>query len=264
VSVHSAECQAAHAFGLFGKVVAITGAGRGIGRTLAVEAARSGADVAGCSRTTSELTSLGDEVEALGRSWFGFECDLSEKGAVESFVNETARNFGRLDGLVNNAGWNTGRASIDYLDEEVERIFDINLRCVYWGCVEAARRMISFGNGGSIVNVTSRAGVTGDPGRAPYSAAKAGVNNLSRTLAGEFAPHNIRVNALAPGLTATPLAREFLEGREEETRKMLSEIPMGRFAETSEIALPAVFLLSDAASMVTGHVLVVDGGWSAV
>jgi 3-oxoacyl-[acyl-carrier protein] reductase len=250
-------------FGLAGQTVAITGAGRGIGRALAVEVAQAGAYVAACSRTRDDLDSLCDEIKSLGGECDGFVVDVTDTDALFDFVTAVADARGSLDGFVNNAGWNVLRPALEYSRYEVDRILDLNLRTYYWGCVAAARTMSRLGRGGSIINVTSRAGLAGNPGRAPYSAAKAAVNNLSRTLAGELAPDGIRVNAVAPGLTATPLAAAFLVGHPEEAQRMLDQIPLARFAKSEEIARPVTFLLSPAASMITGHILVVDGGWSA-
>jgi NAD(P)-dependent dehydrogenase (short-subunit alcohol dehydrogenase family) len=264
MATHTGAAHLYEQFGLAGRTIAITGAGRGIGRAIAIEAARAGARVAACSRTESDLASLRREIEYLGGQCDSHVVDVSDTDALSTFTEAVVDQSGALDGFVNNAGWNLLKAAVDYTRGEVDRILDLNLRAYYWGCVSAARTMKGLGRGGSIVNVTSRAGLVGNPGRAPYSAAKAGVNNLTRTLAGELATDGIRVNAVAPGLTATPLATEFLDGHPDEGYRMVEQISLGRFAECDEIARPVVFLLAPAASMITGHTLVVDGGWSAV
>jgi 2-deoxy-D-gluconate 3-dehydrogenase len=182
---------------------------------------------------------------------------------MRQVVARAFKSFGRLDGVVNNAGCNILRDAVDYSEEEVDMLFNLNLRAVYWSCVLSARGMIEHGSGGSIINITSQAAIAAAPGRAPYSAAKAGVNHLSRTLAAEWATHGIRVNALAPTVTATRLGLEAMSQRpsfaEEVRRRVLLR---GRPAEVEEISEPTVFLLSDASRLITGQTLVVDGGWT--
>jgi len=251
-------------FGLTDKVIAVTGAGRGIGRRIAIDAARAGARVVACSRTGADLDSLASEIGDTGGTCATIEADVSRREGIAAFIDFAVESGGRLDGLVNNAGSNRLRDALDYSADEVDDLISLNLTAVYWACVLGARNMIDGGAGGSIVNITSQAGVVGAPGRAPYSAAKAGVNNLSRTLAAEWARHGVRVNALAPTVTLTPLGREALAQRPELAQEVRERSLFGRAAEVEEISLPTIFLLGPAASMITGHVLVVDGGWTVV
>lgn len=256
---------ALNAFSLEGQVVAVTGAGRGIGREIALDCARSGAKVSACSRNEEELKSLAAEIEGEGGICSTIAVDLGETAGIQRFIDHTVSTFGKISALVNNAGQNVLKPSIEYTEDEVDNLFNINLRAYYFGCIFAAREMIKQGEGGCIVNITSQAGVVGAPNRAPYSAAKAGVNHLCRTLGAEWAEYNIRVNAVAPTVTATPLGRKVMSEREDFAKEVTEKILLGhRPAEVSEISQPVVFLLSDAASMMTGQTLVVCGGWTIV
>ncbi|HKS46990.1 MAG TPA: SDR family oxidoreductase [Amycolatopsis sp.] len=250
-------------FSLEGQVVVVTGAGKGIGRGIALDAARSGATVVGCSRTQSDLDSLLAEIEPLGTPSGSLVTDLSTLDGIKDLYDFTQKKFSRIDAVVNNAGVNRLRDAIDYSESEVDALFALNLKTVYWSSVFAARSMIDSGIAGSIVNVTSQAAVAAAPGRAPYSAAKAGVNHLCRSLAAEWAPYGIRVNALAPTVTATPLGIRAMDERPELAAEVKKRAVLrGRAATVEEISRPAIFLLSPAASLITGQTLVVDGGWT--
>ena len=249
-------------FDLAGQVVAVTGAGRGIGRAIALDAGASGAKVVACSRTQDELDTLVTEIEASGGECATVVTDLSTVAGTQAFIDGAIDAFGHIDSLINNAGFNILKDALDYTEDEVNLLLNINYKSVYFLCTAGARTMIEHGKGGAIVNITSQAGVVGAPGRAPYSGAKAGLNNLSRTLAAEWAPHKIRVNALAPTVTMTPLLRQVLEERPAFAAEIAEKVLLGRPAEVREISLPTLFLCSPAASMITGQTLVVDGGWT--
>ena len=252
-------------FDLDGRVVAVTGAGRGIGRTIALDAVRSGARVAVGSRTVSELESLKESIEAMGGECYAHFLDVTDVASIEAFFKGVDAHYEGLHVLVNNAGYNQLGKILDYDEELYDLIVDVNLKNVFFCSQAAARRMIARGIRGSIVNISSQAGVVGAPERGPYSGAKGGVNNLTRTAAAEWAEHGIRVNAVAPTVTRSPLAQRAMEESQAfadavKTKNLLR----GDLAEPEEISAPVIFLASDAASMVTGHVLVVDGGWTIV
>ena len=195
-------------FGLENKVVVVTGAGRGIGRTIALDAHRSGAKLAVGSRTTSEIETLAKEIESAGGECFFHSLDVTDVASINSFISAVIEHTGRIDVLVNNAGYNQQKAIIDYDEELYDRIVDSNLKNVFFCSQTVAKHMIETGTKGSIINISSQAGVNGAPGRGSYSGAKAGVNNLTRTMASEWAEYGIRVNAVAPTVTRSPMAEQ--------------------------------------------------------
>lgn len=252
-------------FGLDDKVVIVTGAGRGIGRVIAREAAESGARVAVGSRTTAELETLSAEIAAAGGACFHHALDVTDLASIASFMAAVVAQYGRIDVLVNNAGYNKLGPLLDTDEALYYTIVDANLKSVMFCSQAAARQMIAQGGGGAIVNISSQASVIGAPERGIYSGAKAGVNNLSRTMAAEWAEHGIRVNVVAPTGTRSPLAEQAMQdsplfAEMVRTNNLLRH----GLAEPEEISAPVIFLASDAASMITGQVLVVDGGWTMV
>jgi 2-deoxy-D-gluconate 3-dehydrogenase len=250
-------------FGLDGKIVVVTGAGRGIGRTIAIDCAQSGARVAVGSRTVSELESVGEQIVKQGGECFVHRLDVVSVESIGEFFSACVDHFGGVDVVVNNAGFNRLGAALDYDEDLYDQIVDTNLKSVFFCSQVAAKSMIERGKGGSIVNISSQAGLIGAPERGPYSGAKAGVNNLTRTLAVEWAEHGIRVNAVAPTVTRSPMAEQAMAASAEFAQAIkTNNLLRGDLAEPEEIAAPVIFLASDAASMVTGHTLVVDGGWT--
>ena len=252
-------------FALQDKIVIVTGAGRGIGRTIALECFQSGAKLAVGSRTTGELETLAAEIKAEGGSCFYHPLDVTDVGSIQAFMDGVVAHYGRIDVLVNNAGYNKVGKILDYDEELYDLIVDANLKNVFFCCQIAARQMIDQGGGGNIVNISSQAGVVGAPERGPYSGAKAGVNNMTKTMAAEWAEYQIRVNAVAPTVTRSPLAETAMKESQAfadavKTKNLLR----GALAEPEEMSGPVIFLASDAASMITGHTLVVDGGWTIV
>ena len=252
-------------FTLQDKVVVVTGAGRGIGRVIAVDAFKSGARLAIGSRTTGELETLKDAIESAGGECMMGSLDVTQVNSIRQFLDSVIEHYGRIDVLINNAGYNKLAKIIDYDEELYDLIVDANLKNVFFCSQMAAKQMIAQGDGGAIVNISSQAGVVGAPERGPYSGAKGGVNNMTRTMAAEWAEHGIRVNVVAPTVTRSPMAEQAMSDSQAfsdavKTKNLLR----GDLAEPEEISAPVIFLASQAASMITGHTLVVDGGWTIV
>ena len=247
------------AFDLTGKKALVTGASRGIGRVIAVALAAAGADVALAARSQDGLAETAREVAELGRKAFVFPLDVTRQDDVTATVHEAIRLLGQLDIVVNNAGGTN--FVVPFLDMRIsgwEKIMRLNLDSTIYVCQAAGPHLRERGRG-SVINVASVAGLSGTPGMMPYGASKAGVISVTKTLAVEWAPAGIRVNALCPGWTATDLNRDLWDGPDG-GRSTVANVPMGRWGRPEEMAGPAVFLASDASSYMTGQVLVVDGG----
>ena len=246
-------------FSLEGKVSVVTGASRGIGRAIALGLADAGSNVAVAARTESDLETLVKEIEGLGRKALSVPTDVLDRTAIETLLDRAIDELGGLDVLVNNAGGTRFVAPITTLRPEGwDKVIDLNLNAVFHATQLAAQRMIDRG-GGSIIQISSVAGVQGAEGLSFYSAAKAGVRLMTQAVARELASSGVRLNSIAPGWIATDLNANMWS--DEGIRQSMEDmIPMGRFGRAEEIVGPAVFLASDAASFVTGATLVVDGG----
>jgi len=246
-------------FSLDGKVAVVTGASRGIGRAIALGLADAGADVAVAARTESDLERLVDEIRGRGRKALAVPTDVLDRSAIESLFDKTIDELGGFDILVNNAGGTRFVAPITTLRPEGwDKVIDLNLNAVFHATQLAAQRMVDRG-GGSIIQISSVAGVQGAEGLSFYSAAKAGVRLMTQAVARELASSGVRLNSIAPGWIATDLNANMWS--DEGTRESMEDmIPMGRLGQAEEIVGPAVFLASDASSFVTGATLLVDGG----
>ena len=257
------------------KVAIVTGGGTGIGRSIALEFAKAGANVVLASRTVANLESVAAEVRALGRKALVIQTDVSQKTDVDRMIAGTVETFGRVDILVNNAGVGSGIGDdghglghrdppwlIDIPEDYWDPIIAINLKSVYLCCAAAGRIMVERRRG-SIINISSRAGAAG--AARPYSAAKAAVNRLTGGLARELGPYNVRVNAIAPSYTRTELGvmQRPSEVAAYDAPETVARYPLGRIAEPIDIACAALFLASDAANAITGQILNVDCGVSA-
>ena len=249
---------------LKGKVALITGAGSGIGRAMALLFAREGASVVVGDLNAQGSAETVHAIEEQGGRALAVQLNVTVAQEVEAAVQTTLDHFGALDVMCNNAGTGEKRTSILDLEEsEWERVFAINTKGVFLGIKYGAAAMIRAGRGGSIINTASVAGVVGNPGYAAYASSKAACIHLSRTSALELARSHIRVNAIAPAFTATPMVDAMVSTHREPERalqKLGNLIPLGRLGLPEEIANAALFLASDESSFTTGAVLVLDGG----
>ena len=250
-------------FDLTGRVAIVTGGGRGLGRTIALGLADHGADLVVVSRTVEQVERVAGEIQGKGRKALALQVDTSRKSDVEGMVARTLDRWGRIDVLVNNAGIDIIKPAVDYAEAEWDQILDINLKG-YFLCAQAVGRQMIAQRSGSILMNGSIAGAVGIKGLTPYASAKGGVDQLARTLAVEWAPHNVRVNVFAPAYFENVMQGvEHVHRDETKERHIRDWTPLGRRGKLDELIGPVVFLASDASSYVTGHILMVDGGWTA-
>lgn len=245
------------------KVVFVTGASSGIGRATALAFAENGARVALADWQEDAGQSISNKISQSGGESFFVKCDVSREDDIRRAISETVKRFGRLDCAFNNAGIEGQVASTaNCSNENWEKVININLRGV-WLCMKHQIPEMIKAGGGAIVNCSSIAGVVGFEGIPAYVASKHGVLGLTKTAALEYARQNIRINAVCPGVIQTPMIDRFTGGGEKEKQGLIEGEPMGRMGQPEEIASAVLWLCSSDSSFVTGHPLIVDGGWVA-
>jgi NAD(P)-dependent dehydrogenase (short-subunit alcohol dehydrogenase family) len=254
-------------FDLTGKVALVTGGGAngGLGHAMAVGLAAVGADVVVSDYDTAGANTTKAEIEALGRRSLAVTCDNARSEDIDALFAEIDRAFGRIDILINNVGAGARYKPEDLPLSEWRRVLDISLTSSFICAVHAGKRMMAQGTGGSIITISSIASMHAlGRGNLPHAVAKSGVNAMTRELATEWGPHGIRVNAILPATIRTPSWKNIASTMDWDydawVKQLLSGLPLGRLGEPDDVVGPAIFLASDAAKFVTGHLLAVDGG----
>ncbi len=251
-----------HKFRLEGRTALIAGAGRGIGRASAIALAHAGAEVWLMSRTQNELDSAVNELAAAGKRAHALVCDVTDTAAV----NRAVAALPSLDILVNNAGTNIPQLFVDVSEANLDKVLNLNIRAIFTTAQAAVKKMLESPKrktrGASVINITSQMGHVGAPTRTVYCMTKHAIEGFTKALAVELAPQNIRVNSIAPTFLETPLTAPMF-AKPEFAKWVMDRIPLSRLGQLDEVAAAVVFVASDAASLMTGTSLVIDGGWTA-
>jgi NAD(P)-dependent dehydrogenase (short-subunit alcohol dehydrogenase family) len=247
-------------FDLTGKVAMVTGSARGIGFAIASALAAYGADIVLCDLLTDELEESRKAISDLGRRALAVRADITRIPEIQAMVGRAVEEFGRIDILVNNAGINITQWAVDVTEEAWDKVMNINLKAVFF-CSQAVAGVMIGRKSGKIINVSSQTGTVAIPQRAAYCSSKGAVNQLTKLLALEWAPHGINVNAIAPTFIETKFTEPMFRN-EEFHRYVLDSIPLGRIGRPEDVTGAVVYLASSASDLVTGHVLLIDGGWT--
>ena len=248
-------------FRLDGRVALVTGASKGIGWDLAKALAHAGAAVAVAARDKESLERLADEIRSDGGEALAVELDVRDVEQIGTVFGRVREHFGSLDVLVNNAGLGANHPAEDVTESDWDEMMDVNLRGLFFACQAAGRIMLEQGHG-RIINMSSQAGVVGIREHAVYSASKGGVNLLTKVLALEWSSRGVTVNAVAPTFIYTPGTADRLD-QPKYLAGVLDRLPIGRVGSTTDVAAAVLYLASPAGGLVSGHVLLVDGGWTA-
>jgi len=249
-------------YNLKNKTALVTGAGKGIGRACAIALAEAGANLVIISRTRKDLAEVSRKIKKLKSKCKSYVCDITKFNEIKEIISKQPK----IDILINNAGSNIPEHFTKVKTKNMEHLVKINTIATFNLAQLCSLKMIKFKNrkkiGGSIVNMSSQMGHVGGPIRSVYNMNKWGLEGLTKGMSLDLAKYNIRVNTICPTFVVTPMTKKFLKNKKFK-RDTLNNIPLGRFAELSEVASAVVFLASDAASMITGTSLLVDGGWTA-
>lgn len=250
-------------FGLTGQVALVTGAGRGLGRAISLALAHAGADVGLGLRDVKTGDELAQQIEASGRRVLPLQMDMTRLDQISRSIDDTARHFGRLNILVNNAGLSPENPAEDVVEEDFDLTLKVNLKGTFFASQAAGRVMIRQ-KGGCIINMSSQAGFVALPTESVYCMTKAAIAHLTKCLAVEWGKYNIRVNAVAPTFIRTPGTESVLADPALRSKIVDNIAALHRIGEPMDVAGAVVFLASPASSLITGHTLLIDGGWTAI
>lgn len=240
-----------------GKVALVTGAGKGIGKEIALELARGGAKcVINYASSAAGAESVAEEIRAMGSEAMTYKCDVSDADAVQKMITDVMEQYGRIDILVNNAGITKDGLMLKMTEADFMAVLDINLKGAF-NCMKAVTKPMMKQRYGRIINITSIVGIIGNAGQVNYAASKAGLIGMTKSAARELASRNITVNAVAPGFIETDMTDVLLDSVKEQ---LLAQIPMKKLGQTGDIANAVCFLADEKASYITGQVLQVNGG----